>query len=271
MDNDIFILIIGILIIILLFKLFTCKNSEHFTDAVDDYVDQRIKNIFQIDVDATRNLDSLLQSINSNTSINLPIDTVNINNIILNDNISFSNITINNNNIRDIIINTIYPVNSIYVQFPHNNTNDIINNDDPNKDIKTAFPLIYSPQVLFGGRWLELYKDEDSIFFRTIGNLSNENRINGFQDYAMKHLYGNTSYIQADHQNQYEGIQTDSVGNAVVGSLISDKSTTIFADKGSGDSNGIQLDLDTSKANLPLSNEFKVKNRLFKIWKKIGN
>jgi hypothetical protein len=95
---------------------------------------------------------------------------------------------INNKEKRKFLLDLAFPVGSFYVQFPIKGANRSLE----------AFPASASPEVLFGGDWQEQWSEE-SIFYRTSGNLSNENRVNGFQNYAMKRKRRDTTYSQANY------------------------------------------------------------------------
>jgi hypothetical protein len=113
---------------------------------------------------------------------------------------------INNVELKDIIINIKYPIGCYYIQYPENNTNLNEQDDLEVDDMDTTFPLIKSPEALFGGKWEEQYNG-DSVFFRTGGILSEDSRLNGIQPYAMKKIYGYTSVAQTNLWNPGFGSQ----------------------------------------------------------------
>jgi hypothetical protein len=94
---------------------------------------------------------------------------------------------INNKSKEQFLLDLAFPIGSYYVQFEKKGSNKT----------SEAFPVENSPEFLFGGDWQEQWPYE-SIFFRTSGTLANENRINGFQNYATKRLKGDTTYSQVD-------------------------------------------------------------------------
>jgi hypothetical protein len=95
---------------------------------------------------------------------------------------------VNNKSLNQFLLDLAYPVGSFYVQFPVKGSNRS----------SEAFPATRTPAVLFGGDWQEQWKYE-SIYFRTPGEYSNENRVNGFQNYATKLMTGDTTYSQAHY------------------------------------------------------------------------
>ena len=165
---------------------------------------------------------------------------------------------INNKSLNQFLLDLAYPVGSFYVQFP----------DKGDNRNSQAFPARRSPAVMYGGDWQEQWGDE-SIYFRTAGKLSNENRVNGFQNYATKRMKGDTSNSQP---NRY----SEGTGNYG----IFDSYTTnhlIGTDKGGGedDLTRAYFDLekyytDASGASHVSNVETRVKNRIIKIWKRVN-
>jgi hypothetical protein len=95
---------------------------------------------------------------------------------------------INNKSKAQFLLDLAYPIGSYYVQYESVADNNSIR----------AFPSNRSPAQLFGGDWQEQWKYE-SIFFRTSGSLADENRVDGFQNYATQRMKGDTTYSQADY------------------------------------------------------------------------
>ena len=175
------------------------------------------------------------------------------NNLYSNINI-LNNLLINDRKFSDFVLDYAYPIGSFYVQFP-----------DLNKSIKIyssetaiAFPDSQTPEKLFGGYWQEQWPTE-SIYFRTRGMLSNENRNDfGFQNYATKHLYGSV-----DSYGKYNG--EDIVSGAF---KKIDSPNKIYSSN---------LQREISKINLNLQSQInvsdvenRVENRVIKIWKRVA-
>jgi hypothetical protein len=152
--------------------------------------------------------------------------------------------------LKDYMVDRIYPVGSFYVQYPNKNTND------PDE----AFPEALSPAKLFGGTWQEQWGNE-SIFFRTLGPHADENRINGFQDYAIAPLYGHTSYVQTDRA---------APGNGSDGIFSQYETMRIGTDGGNGDSPGHRNYFDSSTQAKSSKFETRSRNRLIKVWKRVN-
>ncbi len=101
---------------------------------------------------------------------------------------------INNKSKDQFLLDLAYPVGSYYVQYE---------SVASNKSAE-AFPINRSPAVLFGGDWQEQWQYE-SIFFRTSGTLANENRVDGFQNYATQRMKGDTTDAQVDYLEMGKG------------------------------------------------------------------
>ncbi len=159
-----------------------------------------------------------------------------------------------NNLLRnEYLLNLSYPIGSFYVQFP-----DISNNY-----LSKAFPDAQKPANLFGGVWEEQWST-DAIFFRTEGGFSNENRAtNGIQDYAIRKIWGWTSWTQANNYDPGEG-NTGVFGNTKPISI------TGRADEGASDRTGVRNHFDSSAQSLSSDIEVRVKNRIIKVWKRIA-
>jgi hypothetical protein len=255
-DNNIFIFIIVFLSLILIIKIITNRNknsNEKFTlsaneqNSLNNYIESVIKDVFKEDVDAARNLDKLLNSIYTDTAITFPVDRVYTYNIILQSKLNLNKLYLSNG-IDDLIKSIIFPIGCIYIQFPDNNTNDLT----------TMFPDNKSPAQLFGGTWIQIFNTE-GIFFRTPGKLADELRTNGFQDYAMKHLTGQTNYLQGDDDNPSGGMDTS------INNVFTAHQASIRTESDHDMQWGIALDFKTTGND----KELRVTNRLFRIWKRI--
>ena len=147
-----------------------------------------------------------------------------------------------------------YPVDSFYVQYA-----DVRENFNPQKEV--LFPEDKSPEKLFGGKWKDNFQDQ-GIFFRTGGKLSQEKRYYGLQEWAVKNMDGWTSWAQA----HYTKPDQDLAG-------VFTKSITITGqcDDGAGDTRGVSNLFDSSRAPVNSSvGETRVKNRLIKVWRRIA-
>ncbi len=165
---------------------------------------------------------------------------------------------INNKSKSQFLLDLAFPVGSFYVQFPVKGSNVS----------SQAFPAAYSPAVLFGGDWQEQWKYE-SVFFRTGGTLSDENRINGFQNYATRRMKGDTTYSQADYGQGAKG------NDGIFDSYIRGR---IGTDAGGGGGIVTRAHFDLSgyyNKNAPINItyvsdlETRPRNRIIKIWKRV--
>lgn len=171
-------------------------------------------------------------------------------NVIYND-LNVTNILkVGNKDIDKYIKEYLFPIGSFYVQFPDKNSNIIFE----------AFPDSQTPEILFGGTWQEQWPFE-SIFFRTRGTLSNENRINGFQNYALKHLYGHMGWTQTNLWKPGQGAE------GVFGTNI--EFAKIDTDSNSGEVVGHRnsMDFDSFASKF----ESRPDNKLMRVWKKIAD
>ena len=128
------------------------------------------------------------------------------------------NLTVNENDLSNYIINLKYPVGSYYIQYPENNNNNHWETEDDlkkNKDQDLTFPKSKSPAVLFGGKWENLFKNE-GVYFRTPGMVANDGRVNGFQLAAISDLNGMTSLSQTNLWNPGYGITESNVFSNVL-------------------------------------------------------
>jgi len=172
--------------------------------------------------------------------------------------VSFNNVNISGalklggtsvKSIQQYILDTIFPLDSFYVQYPHTNSKD-----------SDAFPPNMSPARLFGGEWQEQWPEE-SIFFRTRGPESRENRINGFQGDALKIFVGKSAFNQSNEDNP-------GIGNSgIFGGGVS--IMTIGVDYGGGHDVG-HIDYFDSAVQSNMSKlETRVRNRQIKVWKRV--
>lgn len=174
-------------------------------------------------------------------------DNTNNNNIFKN--IYTQSITIDQKELNKYLLDIAYPVGSFYVQFP-----DISHNQ-----VSRAFPEDTSPQKLFGGVW-EVMWDKDAVFFRTEGSLANNSRsTKGIQPDAIRNLNGNTAWTQTNYWN--------SGGNS--SGVFTAKLQKIGTDKGGGTDTGSRNLFELS-AVIQIGNELRVRNRIFRIWKRIS-
>jgi hypothetical protein len=162
----------------------------------------------------------------------------------------FNNLLINGTEVVKYILDYSFPMGSFYVQFP-----------DTNSSYDTlAFPESQTPEKLFGGYWQEQWPKE-SIFFRTCGMLSNDARVDGFQDYATKHLYGSMSRTQTNYNTP---------GNGNTGVFSVTKLDEIGTDNRKADMTGTKNCLNIGDQVTVSNHENVAKNRKVRIWKRIG-
>ncbi len=199
--------------------------------------------------------------INHNKKSEHLVDDTNINPIlrrcsdILTENV-YSNINvmnkllINDKDIYQMVYDYAFPVGSFYVQFPAADSSVDVN----------EFPDSERPETIFGGHWQEQWPQE-SIYFRTKGLLSNEERDErGFQDYATRHLYGSLSHSQTDYGKQ-------GAGNTGVFSVTN--LDQIGTDDNKNTMHGMRNFFNLQAQILPSDLENRVKNRRVKIWKRV--
>jgi hypothetical protein len=154
-----------------------------------------------------------------------------------------------NNTLYDELIQFKYPIGSFYVQF-----GDVNENYDAQSE--RLFPIDKSPAVLFGGKWEDQWSN-DGVFFRTGGTLSMENRNFGRQDWAVKNLYGWTSWAQANSTNP-------ELNRTGIFKLFENKGGK--CDNGGGNDRGGNNIFDS----LGSTGETRVRNRLIKVWRRIS-
>ena len=151
-------------------------------------------------------------------------------------------------NFKTYLLDVIYPIGAFYVQYPDTNTND-------------PFPVSKSPAKLFGGDWQEQWGDE-SIFFRTRGNEAKENRVNGFQNDAIKMFWGKTQFTQTNMWTK--------AGDGVTGIFGGGVATyEIGTDAGTGSDAGHINHFDNAHQSNISELETRVRNRQIKVWKRI--
>jgi hypothetical protein len=154
------------------------------------------------------------------------------------------NLTTNEQELSNYIINLKYPVGSYYIQYPENNNNNHWETEDDLKKIKDqdlTFPKSKSPAVLFGGKWENIFKNE-GVYFRTPGMVANEGRINGYQGMAINNLYGITSLSQTNLWNPGYGVNEGGIISKVLlknrigtdGKKKSDRVNDFFKEIGAG-------------------------------------
>jgi hypothetical protein len=154
----------------------------------------------------------------------------------------------------DELVEFKYPVGSFYVQYP-----DINANYDPQSEL--LFPIDKTPEKLFGGKWEDNWW-EDGIFFRTGGTLSQENRNLGLQEWAVKHMYGWTSWAQPHYSEPSENLRGVFT--------TKDQKEGRTDGGGGGNDNGGSNTFDSNRMVLSSAGETRVKNRLIKVWRRIG-
>ncbi len=170
-----------------------------------------------------------------------------------------SNFTIGDKQINLYIYDSMYPIGSFYVQYP-----DILTN---NKN--TEFSSKYNPNTLFSGtKWVAQWNTE-SIFFRTEGELTTENRTTGLQGWAIKNIKSSMSYVQPDNGGQSSNwAKVADPGEGV----FAGKPNTInmTSDSGFGWGLGHKLIFDTQFVlpNNTSETETRVKNRRMIVWKR---
>lgn len=228
-----------------------------------------------------------------------------------------SSLKVNNIDFSKLILDFKYPIGSFYIQYPDSNINFSSRGD---REV-SPFPESKTPAKMFGGNWVDMWKNE-SVYFRT-GNgepiLNSpafediylcdpgvngycktgadrrfvDSRVDGLQDYAVRDISGWTSWSQGPYGNHDtipygqcitpDGPDRDSkcdlestgpkscFGNTGVFTKCEQKE--IGTDGGGGDDTGHQNIFDTKeflKEKYTSDNEVRVKNRLIKVWKRIG-
>ena len=174
------------------------------------------------------------------------------NNIVFNT-VNANNLSVDGKKLNEYLLNVSYPIGSFYVQFP----------DVSNNQVSKAFPDEFAPSNLFGGKW-DLMWEKDAVFFRTQGTLSDDSRdTNGIQPYAMLDLSGYTSSTQMDYNNK----------NILKGEGVFKSGTNFYkvgTDSGtSSGKKGSRNYFDLSAVALTGS-ELRVRNRIIRIWKRVG-
>ena len=174
----------------------------------------------------------------------------NLGNVIYNNLNVTSSLQIRTKTLKDFMLDRIYPIGSFYVQYPDKNSNV------PDE----AFPDSMSPAKLFGGAWQEQWGNE-SIFFRTLGPLADEDRVNGLQDYALPTIYGHSSYVQTNRNNP---------GSGSDGIFSQTETMKIGTDGGNGSSIGHRNYFDSKNQALSSDLETRARNRQIKVWKRVN-
>jgi hypothetical protein len=174
--------------------------------------------------------------------------TVNFNNINISGELKLGGVT--TKNMTQYLLEILFPYGSFYVQYPDKNSN--YDSDQ--------FPINKSPGRLFGGDWQEQWPEE-SIFFRTRGTEASENRVNGFQNDALKMFVGKSAFNQTNYRNP-------GIGNTGIfgGGVSIQKMGT---DYGSGSDVGHVDYFDSATQSNTSELETRVRNRQIKIWKRI--
>jgi hypothetical protein len=227
MKQKIIILIVVIILVIIIFNLDSKK--EHYV------------------ISPTLDVDKLNETVRQYyyNRENREIENINVS----------KDIELLNKTLHDELIQFKYPVGSFYVQF--GDTNQAY---DPQSN--TLFPVDKSPEKLFGGKWEEQWRN-DGIFFRTGGTLSMENRQYGRQDWAVKNLYGWTSWAQA-----HNGAEDNKRSGVFKGWDVKTGRT----DGGNGRDKGGSNVFDSSKmgSSAASSGEVRLRNRLIQVWRRIS-
>ena len=239
--------LIILLILITIIIILTKSKKENFNISKDN----RIK------------LNNLIKDYNNNETVT-----------------TFNNIQVinkfmkNNVELKDIIINIKYPIGCYYIQYPENNTNLQADSTNNVSDRDSALPPSKSPEVLFGGKWQEKFIGE-SIFFRTGGDLSSDSRLNGIQTHAMKNLEGIIKVNKDAYGNDSRDIFNIEDDKEKITMLREDKVSTQSNKYGYGSYliPIIKVDEYLFEPSLqsPVSNlELRVRNRIIKVWKRVG-
>jgi hypothetical protein len=209
----------------------------------------------KLNIKKSKKINSGIESFVNNLTMPKDIKTLinncnNEGNVIYNDLNVSNNIKINNKNGDQYIKDYLFPIGSFYVQFAQKNSNIIFE----------AFPDSETPEVLFGGTWQEQWPFE-SLFFRTRGTLSNENREKGFQNYALKHMYGHAGWTQTNLWKHGQGADGVFGTNIEIGNIATDEA--------SGEVVGHRNVLNISEYYFTSKLETRPDSRLIRIWKKI--
>jgi hypothetical protein len=217
----IFIIII-ILFILISFKTNFNKNNEHYSA-------ESLINIFAPCKDVVDG-------------------TVYFNNLNIDGTLKLGGTTVKN--MKQYLLDVLFPIGSYYVQYPDKNSS---------LDYE-AFPIDKSPGRLFGGDWLEQWSEE-SIFFRTRGPESRENRVNGFQGDAIKMFAGKSAFNQTNLANP--GLGNTGIFGGGISTMV------IGTDADMGDDVGHVNYFDSSVQSNMSKLETRVRNRQIKVWKRI--
>jgi hypothetical protein len=172
--------------------------------------------------------------------------TVGINNLNITGVLQLGSLKVSN--FKQYLLDVIYPIGAFYVQYPDINTNE-------------PFPVSKSPGKLFGGDWQEQWNDE-SVFFRTRGSEATEDRVNGFQEHAIKVFWGKTQFTQTNRWTK----QGDGVTGIFGGGVTTH---TIGTDYGKAEDVGHVNYFDNAAQSNVSELETRVRNRQIKVWKRI--
>jgi hypothetical protein len=171
---------------------------------------------------------------------------------------------------RNMLAKFRYPVGSYYVQFP--NISGVTGLDSKQFEVLSdVFPESQAPYKLFGGRWINVWNRE-SIYFRTgkTTNIAYEtyngvgSRNMGLQDYAMPKIDGWTIYSQSDSRGTNNDYYT--------GVFTKNDTYEGMCDDGAWGRTGVSYKFDTRNV-IPANtseDEIVIKNRQFKIWKRVS-
>ena len=224
---------IGLIIITIILVIMILK----FNDKKEHYI-----------VDPTMDVDKLSQTVRQyfNNRDNREIETIN----------ARKDVELLNKSLAKWLVEFRYPVGSFYVQYA-----DI--NDNYDSQSERLFPVDKSPEQMFGGKWTEQWPNE-GIFFRTGGTLSAEKRELGLQEWAVKRMYGWTAWVQANYWNW------DNPKANISGVFTGYDSKDGPAEAGDDHDRGGETKFDSSIQALPSDYETRVKNRLIKVWRRVG-
>ena len=175
------------------------------------------------------------------------------------DNRQIENLNVNkdiellNKTLSQWLIEFKYPIGSYYVQYP-----DI--NQNYSAQTETVFPLDKSPEQLFGGVWDDQHFNQ-GVYYRTGGTLSQEGRTLGLQDWALKNMYGWTSWSQANY-NDFKSPYSGVFSKIATGWGGTEENT--------GNDRGTYNKFSSDKAiSDSYTGEARVKNRLIRVWRRV--
>ena len=270
MNKYIFVILIIIIVIVIVILINNKNKTKDYNESfsITNLNDINNDNIINLIKNKTKDYnESFLvtdsDDIKDDNLINLINNCTDTNNQVTFKDVYINNMIIDDIKFNDYIFNITYPIGSRYVQFPVISDAKVKTTIDLNNEDKTAFPLIERPEILFGGKWKELFNTE-SVFFRTQGSESNENRDSkGIQNWALRRLKGKTNWIQTDYWAHGAGAE------GIFKSEVSPEKT-VGTDANTGKYPGVRNLFDTSKilSENTSEKEVRVKNRLCKIWER---